>query len=210
MGITLHPRVLELLSSRICHDLVSPVGAVNNGIELMREMGTDMADDALDLIESSVGQAAARLKLFRLAYGAAGSEKQVSFQDLQQAFEGWISAGRNNVEWASHVDLFDAPKGLGKVVLNLLVLAEECNPGDGTITVTPEDDGSAFHIHIQGKRPSFHEGMEACLAMSFPVEELDPRLVHAYVTGGFIQYFNLDLTHEQISETEMSFHVKAA
>ena len=95
----LHPRVLELMASRICHDLVSPVGAVNNGIELMREMNADMADDALDLIESSIGQASARLKLFRLAYGAAGSEKLVGFQDIKTTFEGWVSASRTSVNW---------------------------------------------------------------------------------------------------------------
>lgn len=209
MTIALHPRVLELLASRMCHDLVSPVGAVNNGIELMREMGADVADDALDLIESSVGQASARLKLFRLAYGAAGSEKQVSFKDLQAAFEGWISAGRNNVVWEAHVDLSDAPKGVGKVLLNLLVLADECNPGDGTITVMPENDGASFFLKIEGKRPHLHEGMSECLEMDFPVENLDPRLVHAYATGAFLKYFNLSLTHENVSDTEMHFKFQA-
>ena len=107
----LHPRVLELLASRICHDLVSPVGAVNNGIELMREMDADMADDALDLIESSIGQAAARLKLFRLAYGAAGSEALAGFQDVKATFEGWVSASRTSVNWNGRTDFSDMPKG---------------------------------------------------------------------------------------------------
>lgn len=205
----LHPRVLELMASRICHDLVSPVGAVNNGIELMREMNADMADDALDLIESSIGQASARLKLFRLAYGAAGSEKLVGFQDIKTTFEGWVSASRTSINWNGRTDFSDMPKGFGKVLLNVLVLAEECNPGDSRLDVYIDENEIAASVHALGKRPALHAGMEDCLKMDFPVDSIDARLLHAYVTGAFLKHFGLSLTHRAISETELSFRIEA-
>jgi len=206
----LHPRVLELLASRICHDLVSPVGAVNNGIELMREMNADMADDALDLIESSIGQAAARLKLFRLAYGAAGSETLAGFQDIKTTFEGWVSASRTNVNWNGRTDFSDMPKGFAKVLLNVLVLAEECNPGESRLDVYIDEDEIAASVHAFGKRPALHAGMDECLKMDFAVGSVDARLVHAYVTGVFLKHFGLTLTHRPISETELSFRIEVA
>lgn len=205
----LHPRVLELLASRICHDLVSPVGAVNNGIELMREMDAAMADDALDLIESSIGQAAARLKLFRLAYGAAGSETLVGFQDIKSTFEGWVGASRTTVNWNGRTDFSDMPKGFAKALLNVLVLAEECNPGESRLDVYIDEDGIGASVHALGKRPALHAGMDDCLKMDFPVDSIDARLVHAYVTGAFLKHFGLTLTHRAISETELSFRIEA-
>lgn len=204
----LHPRVLELLASRICHDLVSPVGAVNNGIELMREMDADMADDALDLIESSIGQAAARLKLFRLAYGAAGSETLVGFQDIKATFEGWVGASRTTVNWNGRTDFSDMPKGFAKALLNVLVLAEECNPGESRLDVYIDEDESAASVHAFGKRPALHTGMDECLKMDFAVDSIDARLVHAYVTGAFLKHFGLTLSLRQISETELSFRIE--
>ncbi|TVQ84688.1 MAG: hypothetical protein EA357_02550 [Micavibrio sp.] len=208
--VLLHPRVMELLASRMCHDLVSPVGAVNNGIELMRDLGPDMAADALDLIESSIGQAAVRLKLFRLAYGVAGSEKQVGFEDIKTAFADWAAHGRTTVNWGGGIDFAETPKGFGKVLLNLLVLAEECNPGESNLDIDPGEDNASAVIHLRGKRPGLHKGMAECLTGDYPVEELDPRLVHAYVTGVILKYFGFTLTHRQISETELYFRVERA
>ena len=68
--------VIELLASRICHDLVSPVGAINNGVEFMEEMGDDAEQrkEALGLISHSASQASAKLMAFRIAYGSGGRE----------------------------------------------------------------------------------------------------------------------------------------
>ncbi len=202
-AVTLHPKVMELLCSKICHDLVSPVGAVNNGIELMRELGTEMAGDAIDLIESSVGQASARLKIFRLVYGAAGSEQTIAFADIKEVFEDWIRNSRSQVSWEGVPNLDEAPKGFGKVLLNLLILASECNPGDGSITISFENNSAI--IKVEGKKPSLYEGMTECLDTTIPVDDLNPRLIHAYITGVFIKYFNLTVTHSKISDTEITF-----
>ncbi len=65
-------RVIGLLCSYLCHELVNPLGAVNNGIELLIDVGDDMSDDALTLIESSAERATNRVQFYRMAYGMAG------------------------------------------------------------------------------------------------------------------------------------------
>ena len=66
-------RISELLSSRLCRELASPVGAINNGIEMIEEFDDSMLPDALPLIGSSAKMVAARLSFYRMPYGAAGN-----------------------------------------------------------------------------------------------------------------------------------------
>jgi len=194
--IELHPRVLELIVSRVCHDLVSPVGAVSNGVELMEELGADAADDAMGLISSSAVQAARRLKCFRLAYGAAGTDGNMGFKEIKEAFEGWLlaSAGENiKVEFADDLTLKFSmpPKGFIKTVLNLLMLAAECTHGNGNIKVSALDGTKGIEIRIEGQKVKFRDNAESAIRGEIPVEDLDARTCHPYLSGKFISYFGL-------------------
>jgi len=72
MSVTIDTDILELMASKVCHDLISPIGAVNNGIEFLTEMGPDAGEEVTDLIAFSASQASAKLKAFRMAYGVGG------------------------------------------------------------------------------------------------------------------------------------------
>src|SRR3954468_5609680 len=98
MKTDLDIRVVELLSSRLCHELISPVGAINNGVELIEEMGAEMADEAIGLIAHSADQASRRLRLLRLAYGTAGSDKS-NLTEVAQAADGYFAGGKIKLEW---------------------------------------------------------------------------------------------------------------
>ncbi|MDE1153884.1 MAG: histidine phosphotransferase family protein [Micavibrio sp.] len=196
MDVLLHPRVTELIASRICHDLVSPVGAVNNGVELMQELGDDAGEEAAQLIADSAQQASIRLKAFRLSYGAAGTDKNVGFKDIREAFTDLLKAGRIQVEFEPDlgVKFSMPPRGFFKVLLNLLVMAEECNHGEGKITVSAMDGNKGMKVLVTGRNPGFRDGAEAALRGETNPEELDPRSVHAYITGRFAALFDLKLT----------------
>lgn len=127
--------LLEMLCSRLCHDLVGPIGAISNGVELMEEMGEEMGDEALRLIADSATQAATRLRLFRLAYGAAGSQADLSDTLAREVLAAWFAGGRVTLDWALSVAL-PARRGVLKLVLNMALLAEECLPQGGLLTVT--------------------------------------------------------------------------
>jgi histidine phosphotransferase ChpT len=195
MSVVFHPRVVELIASRICHDLVSPVGAVSNGVELMEELGEDAGDEAVKLIASSARQAGIRLKAFRLSYGAAGTDKNVGFNEIRDVFTDLISAGRVQVEFAPALSSAFSmpPRGFLKCLLNLLVLAEECNHGEGRITVSLAESGQGILVAVTGKNPGFRDGMEDALKGDTGADDLDPRSVHAYVTGRFAAHFGLRL-----------------
>jgi histidine phosphotransferase ChpT len=198
MSVTLDPRVLELIASRICHDLVSPVGAINNGVELMQEMGVDAGDEATALISTSAQQAAFRLKCFRLAYGAAGVDKNVGFRDVRDVFIGWLTSGRIQSEFEQGLELKYSmpPQGFFKCVLNLMILAEECTRGEGKITVSNNEGGSGIKVTTSGKQVGFRDGVEIALKGETEPDNLDARSVHAYLTGRLAQHFGFNITHQ--------------
>lgn len=197
MTDSLHPRVLELIASRICHDLVSPVGAISNGVELVQELGDDAGEEAMQLIASSAGQASIRLKAFRLSYGAAGTDKNVGFKDIRDAFTELLGDGRVKAEFQPDlgVKFSMPPRGFFKVLLNLLVLAEECNRGEGKIGVSALDGNQGIKVVVEGANANFRDGIEDALEGKTQPDDLDPRSVHAYVTGIFAKHFDFKLSH---------------
>src|SRR5690606_26478214 len=94
MEVKVDLRVLELLSSRLCHDLISPIGAVNNGLELLEDEGSDMGDDALKLSIKSARRAADLLQAFRVALGAAGNQASVRLADARSLAAGLLEGGK--------------------------------------------------------------------------------------------------------------------
>lgn len=195
--VMLHPRVLELMASRVCHDLVSPVGAVNNGVELMEELGPSAGAEATQLIANSARQASIRLKVFRLCYGAAGTDQNIGFKDIRETFADLIpQGGRISCTFAPDIGVLYSmpPRGFFKVVLNALILAEECLHGEGTISVAGKADKSGITITLAGKNPGFRDGVEAALRGESAPDVLDARSIHAYLTGRFAAHFGLPIS----------------
>ncbi|MBU6475691.1 MAG: hypothetical protein KGL10_08075 [Alphaproteobacteria bacterium] len=198
MPVELSPRVLELISSRICHDLVSPVGAISNGVELLEEMGEEAGDEAIALISSSAQQASHRLKCFRLAYGAAGTDKTLGLRDIREVFAGWLTSGHVQCEFDPALEgkFSMPPRGFFKCVLNLMMFAEECNRGEGKIFVAPLDGGNGIKVTATGKNVAFRDGAEAALEGNVGIDDLDARAVHAYITGRFAAHFGFKVGHQ--------------
>src|SRR5271154_6386398 len=118
-------RVMELLASKLCHDLVSPVSAINNGVELIEDIGGSVVEEAMKLIGESAGHASRRLRLFRMAYGRAGSEENLSVRDVRHIAEQYIAGGKVTLNWPEDqpVPALAALRGYPKVVLNMIILA---------------------------------------------------------------------------------------
>ncbi len=194
--MSLDIRVIELIASRVCHDLVSPVGAIRNGLELIEELEDEPAGgfigEAVKLIAHSSGQADKRLRVFRLAYGLAGRE-QKGFADTRAAAAGWLEGGRIRLDWPAGVpnDQLAFKRGAPKLLLNLILLAEEVLSHGGTIAVTAEGDEAAGRITITATaagRPAVlkPESVQA-LAGAAAAADLTPRTIHAYITGRFAE-----------------------
>jgi histidine phosphotransferase ChpT len=141
-----------LLCSRVCHDVISPVGAIVNGIEVLEDDNDpSMREFALDLIAKSARQASARLQFARLAFGASGSAgAQIDTGDAEQVAKGFIQDDRTTLNWL--VPRAILPKNRVKLLLNLLMVAGATIPRGGTITVEPvgEGDAAGFKLRTEG------------------------------------------------------------
>jgi histidine phosphotransferase ChpT len=140
-----------LLCSRVCHDVISPVGAIVNGLEVMEdESDASMQEFALDLIRKSARQASARLQFARLAFGAAGSAGAlIDLGDAENVAKGFFGDDKTQLVWTAQRLLL--PKNRVKLLLNLLVIATQAIPRGGVIEVTVEGDADASQFTLAAK-----------------------------------------------------------
>ena len=169
------------LCSRLCHDLISPIGAVNNGIEVLMEGDSeDMQAQALELVTYSAGEAVRRVQFFRLAFGASGGGgSSVSLEDARKAAEGFLSTGRIALDWPdTHVHP-ETPvsKTAMKILLNLILVAVDALARGGTVAVrlNPARDGTEMTVTASGDRATLTEQFRGALAGSLGDEDIDPR-----------------------------------
>lgn len=139
----------SLLCSRLCHDLLSPVGALNNGLELMAdETDPDMRQRCFELLEQSARTSANKLKFFRLAFGSAGGYGDVvTSQEARSAIEGIINE-RTTLGWM--VESPELPKGAVKVLLNLSLVAVDAMVRGGQLDIGAERSQNGIEIVVRG------------------------------------------------------------
>src|SRR5712672_919770 len=128
----------------VCHDLISPVGAIVNGLEVLDDNPkAEDRDFALDLIRKSAKTASARLQFCRLAFGAAGSSgAQIDLGDAQAMARGHIEDGKTTIAW--NLPRLLLPKNKVKLLLNMLVIAQQTIPRGGVLTVDAVGEGDAM------------------------------------------------------------------
>ena len=187
----------SLLCSRLCHDLLSPVGALNNGIELLAdEHDPEMRARCMDLLGESARASANKLKFFRLAFGAAGGfGDEVDTREARVAIEGLFGGdGRIQLGWM--VDEPTMSKSGLKVLLNLVLIAGDALVRGGRLDVGAErhDSGVDIVVRAEGPRIVLDPELAKVLRGEVDEQEIAPRaaaawLVHLLVseTGGEIQ-----------------------
>src|SRR6476619_4798840 len=144
----------SLLCSRLCHDLMSPVGALNNGIELLAdEQDPDMRDKCLELLADSARASANKLKFFRLAFGAAGGfGEDVDTHEAEIALEGLFGAERRiELGWVVSGDKL--PKDAVKLLLNLALLAGDALVRGGRLDVGAERREGEIELAVRAEGP---------------------------------------------------------
>lgn len=178
-------RVLELLASRICHDLISPIAAVNNGIEMLETFGEEAGPEVQELIASSAKQASAKLQVLRMAYGAGGSDSTIQVSDVRDAMARMFSLdGKISQNWdpSSVPANLDMPTGYCRVLTGTLLAASECLPRGGILSVEKTGE-NAVSIVAKGPNAFFREGFAETLDRSVDLELLHPKLVPVYIVS---------------------------
>lgn len=192
MGAKVDLRVFELLASRVCHDLISPIGAVGNGLELIEDSGPDMSADALQLSVNCVRRASALLEFFRMAYGAAGSDAGVRWEQAKQLAEGLLDGPKTTLAWAPVPVGLAQPPGSAKLALNLVLLGTEMLPRGGEIAVALQAAGNRHVLTATASGRDARIPDELALAIAADPATPPPltaKTVHAYFTARVAESF---------------------
>ncbi len=171
-----------LLCSRVCHDLISPVGAIVNGLEVLEEDNDEETRTfAMDLIKKSANQASAKLQFCRLAFGAAGSAgAQLDLGDAEKVVRGLLGDDKTKIAWNLPREFL--PKNRVKLLLNMLLVGAGAIPRGGTLTVDPAPDGTGFRITASGLNARLAEATAELLAGS-PARPVDAHGIQPVYTG---------------------------
>lgn len=187
-----------LLCSRLCHDMLSPVGALSNGVELLAdENDPEMRRRCLELLEQSAQISADKLKFFRLAYGAAGGfGEDVSSEEPRELIAALVRANeRLELQWA--VAEPRLPKTAVKILLNLGAIAIDALVRGGTLAVGAErrDGATEIAVRAAGPRVAFDPAIGKAIDGTLAETELSGRTAPAHMIrllaeehGGGLQY----------------------
>jgi histidine phosphotransferase ChpT len=170
-------KVASLLASRLCHDLVGPLGAVGNGLELVAEDG-GMAAEALALAQRSAKRATSRLQFFRYAFGAAGGDPNFGLADARSLANGLLHNGDVTLDWSDSPANMNLPTGAGRLLLNLLLLGSECLPRGGRIRVVLAPDRVA--VEATGPQARLPSELKSVISGPATSAALTARTVGAY------------------------------
>jgi histidine phosphotransferase ChpT len=187
----------SLLCSRLCHDLLSPVGALNNGIELLAdEQDPEMRERCMELLSESARASANKLKFFRLAFGAGGGfGDEIDTREARTALEGLYGADKR-IDLGWMVADEKMAKGAVKLLLNLGMIAGDALVRGGRLDVGAEQQDGALEmvIRAEGPRILLDPKLREVIAQGHSGGEVEPRAAGAWLAhslasqaGGSIQ-----------------------
>lgn len=182
------------LVSRVCHDLVGPLGAVVNGLEVLEdERDAAMRADALKIVTSSAGQALARLQFMRIAFGAAGSAgAELDLGEVCRLVGGLLEGGKAVLDWdAPHINW---PKDWAKLVMNAALIAADCLPRGGTVRIETGADPAVLGFKITATGQNARITDEVARALRGEAAVGDARGVQPALTWRLARGVNAGLT----------------
>jgi histidine phosphotransferase ChpT len=173
-----------LLCSRVCHDLISPVGAIVNGLEVLEEgKDEETRTFALDLIKKSAGTASAKLQFCRIAFGAAGSAgAQIDTGDAEKISRGFLEDDKTKLAWGLPRALL--AKNRVKLLLNMLLIAGQTIPRGGQLTVDPVGAGETMGFKVTAAGPNAKlQPAAAALLAGEAADGLDAHKIQPFYAG---------------------------
>jgi histidine phosphotransferase ChpT len=170
-----------LISSRICHDVISPVGAIANGLEMLgEEQDATMREQTMELIRKSARQASAKLQFARLAFGAAGSAGgEIDLRDAEKVARDFVQGAKHVLNWQGPIATL--PKNKVKLLLNLIALGVVALPRGGAVNVEIKGEAPAITLRVlaQGEPARLTEQIMSLLVGANGIA-LDAHLIQPY------------------------------
>ena len=184
----------ELLLVKFCHDLSGPIGAINNGVELLKE-DSNISKQATELVEGSARDLTARLLFFRHAFGTSNNSSTTKIDFLKELSKNFFSSKKVNVNWINNSSNHDAdiPGNLGKLLLNLILSVSGTLIYGGSISVYIEKNQEKYsaRIRAEGKMIKADSSLINWLEGKDNKETIDARNVHSYLIYHLINQNNI-------------------
>ncbi len=178
-----------LMCARICHDLVSPIGALGAALEVLNdESNADMHEDAMDLVRTSAGQASNKLKFLRLAFGAGTSAPgMLGMGQLETLVQDMYGAGKASIRFET--SLTEVEKTQGRLLLNLVMVALQSIPrgGELVIELTKKADASIYNLTAKGPKARIYEEFQRSLTGRAPEDGFDGRTIQPFYAGMLVR-----------------------
>ncbi len=184
-----------LLCSRVCHDVISPVGAIVNGLEVLDdEEDPEMREIAMDLIKKSAASASARIQFCRLAFGAAGSlTASIDTGDAENVARGLLANDRTTLQWSIPRRL--APKNIVKLCLNLCLIGSAAIPRGGVLSVHLDGDDAVSAVRIEAAGTNARlPNIVAKLFSGEPIESIDAHSIQPYYASLLAEQCGMTIT----------------
>lgn len=162
------PDLSALVSARLCHDLISPMGAIGNGLELL-QLSAGPAAAELALVNESLATALAKLRFYRIAFGPADAQARQSFDEATQLSDAMFH-GRFTVSWPERGG--DLPRTMIRVVYLAILCLEKSLPMGGHVRIEP--NGEAIALSVEGRRTAPPAPLWAHVTDGTPVPDLKP------------------------------------
>ena len=182
-------KVAQLMCSRICHDMIGPIGAISAGMELRQEMGGASDEEALDLVSRSALQATRRVSFFRMAFGfGGGANGSARLEEVQKVACDYLEVGGVELDWVDEHGLGKASLislNGAKLLLNLVLIGVDCLPRGGRLSLrfaSPDggQPGIGVAITAEGKGARMADDIGAVMTLDPPREILTARNVHGH------------------------------
>jgi histidine phosphotransferase ChpT len=186
---TIDIRIVQLLFSRLCHELAGPIGAVGNGLELVSELADGEDAEALDLIGQSARQAGIALEFARLAFGFGGGSAGPYLRDAERLCKELFGNDRIAVEWRVDTGGADLAKESAKLLVNMALAGEQALRGRGTLSVSVERAAGGLQIDVVAEGPGAALKSEYLDALNgrANLPNLEPATAQGYFTFGLVQ-----------------------
>lgn len=166
-------QLATLVGSRLCHDLISPIGAIQNGLELLALGGHDASGPEMALIQESCDNATARIRFFRVAFGSAGSSQMMGRREVVSTFESLLSETRYRVDW--HIDE-ELPRAEVQLAFLAFLCCESALPQGGTVRF--DRDAAGWSVQAEGPRVKAEQRLWDYLNGAAPLDKPTADRVH--------------------------------
>lgn len=194
-------RALELACSKLCHDVISPIGAVNNGLELLEEEDdAALKAEAAALAQRSAKRASILLQVYRSAFGNAGNQASFGPREALALAQELLSGGKVQLMVPSLPESSQFPAGYGKLLINLIVVAADALPRGGTVELnvtSPQQGRGGIEAQCGGQQIAWSQEFARAVARELTADELSAHNILPYMCATFAQRLGLRLSVDQ-------------